>query len=457
MKSGNSYLKLLGARILSELNDIKRTPEAAAEELGLTQEFMDGVLSGEKEIEDSLKLIRLMGDSYPIDESDLYLVPNDTVHGVKIMRASDSKKSRRIFDRPNKDGIRTPYYDYRDTAMSKLAAFKPEWIQELRVVSDSDPENPDVVYNNGHFMHQMTFFIGPVNFYYEINGKKYCREMNTGDSNYITPFFRHSFTNRNKDEFALIVAVTFGGNVRRAQKEIYSLGNKSSSYMLDFRNTNKAISQLIKQHIRNENFTEKSLLKQLNSIGIDIDLKLLLDENEPKNLTDLKKLADFLNVEVSDMLIPTYKPDEDVVIRHKKENEASFYPNDDLKLYRIFRLARSSKMPLLKGFSVDVLTDTPDLENGFESSLHQYIYNYGEEDAHFHWISEDQIITDTLKAGDSAYVQPFVKYAFGCTSEKEARIFTVGISGAIDLATQKELSYFSSMERVIYETKKWFN
>ncbi len=75
------------------------------------------------------------------------------------MRAADSKRSSRIFTRRNKSGERTPYYEYRDSAMSKTSPFKPEWIKELRVVKDSDPENPDVAYNNGHFLHQLTFFI----------------------------------------------------------------------------------------------------------------------------------------------------------------------------------------------------------------------------------------------------------------------------------------------------------
>ena len=38
-------------------------------------------------------------------------------------------------------------------------------------MSDNDPYNPDVAYNNGHLMHQMTTFVGPVKFYWEVNGK----------------------------------------------------------------------------------------------------------------------------------------------------------------------------------------------------------------------------------------------------------------------------------------------
>ena len=56
--------------------------------------------------------------------------------------------------------------------MSRIGPFRPEWIKELRVVDDADPLNPDVQYNNGHLMMQTTFFVGPVNFYYELRREK---------------------------------------------------------------------------------------------------------------------------------------------------------------------------------------------------------------------------------------------------------------------------------------------
>ena len=72
----------------------------------------------------------------------------------------ESKASSRILTRKDKSGQQTPYYDYRDTAMSRLAPFKPEWIQQLRQVQDNDPLNPEVQYNNGHLMMQTSIFIG---------------------------------------------------------------------------------------------------------------------------------------------------------------------------------------------------------------------------------------------------------------------------------------------------------
>ncbi len=85
-----------------------------------------------------------------------------------------------------------PYYEYRDTAMSQIAPFRPEWIVELCRVDNNDSNNSNIQWNNGHFMHQFTYFIGEVNFYFmDTNGEKNVAVMNTGDSMYITPFVPH--------------------------------------------------------------------------------------------------------------------------------------------------------------------------------------------------------------------------------------------------------------------------
>jgi len=191
----SEYLKSIGARILSEANDLKRTVESMAVDLNIDSEYLQQVTSGNCTREDTFKIINLIEKTYPVDSSDLLLINDDCQNGILYFSADESKKTSRVFDRVNKQNKRTPYYEYRDTAMSKLSPFKPEWIKELRVVSDSNPSNSDVAYNNGHFMHQVTFFVGPVNFYYIVNGEKHCKEMNTGDSNYITPYIPHSFAN----------------------------------------------------------------------------------------------------------------------------------------------------------------------------------------------------------------------------------------------------------------------
>ena len=174
MENSLNSFKRSGYNFLSLLNDIKRRPEDAAQELEVSIEEIELIIAGKKNI--SSKLIEKAVEIWPVNERDFYIIHDDCPTGILIMKSEDSKRSSRVFNRLNRLKIKTPYYEYRDTAMSKIGSYKPEWIKELRIVEDNDPYNPDVIYNNGHFMHQITFFVGPVNFYWEVKGKKYCRE-----------------------------------------------------------------------------------------------------------------------------------------------------------------------------------------------------------------------------------------------------------------------------------------
>jgi hypothetical protein len=61
------------------------------------------------------------------------------------MRAKESATSARIIERGG-----GPYHEYRDTAMSRLASYRPGRIKKLGVVGDDDPGNPAVIWNSGH-------------------------------------------------------------------------------------------------------------------------------------------------------------------------------------------------------------------------------------------------------------------------------------------------------------------
>jgi hypothetical protein len=154
------------------------------------------MFAGERSLDYCNAVILKLADTYPVSLASLWVEKDDTVAGVSIFKAANSDASVRRMTRVDKDGNFTPYYDYYDTAMSKLGPYRPERIVELRRVSDARGDNPDVALNNGHMLHQTTFFVGPVNFYYQVDGKTHCLEANTGDSNYITPFVPHSFTTR---------------------------------------------------------------------------------------------------------------------------------------------------------------------------------------------------------------------------------------------------------------------
>ena len=449
--------KLIGARILSEANDLKRTISSFAKEIDYDEGRLNRIIQGDCDFKEIREVIERMGRNYPIDASDFYLYEDDCPCGIKIMQAEESKQSSRIFDRKDRNGQRTPFYEYRDTAMSKSGPFKPEWIKELRVVDNNDPENPDVAYNNGHFLHQMTFVIGPVNFYWELRGKKFCAEMNTGDSNYITPFWPHTFASRDPEQLALIIAVTYGGDVRRAQKEFYMMGRSSiRDYQLDMSSHEKATSQLIQQHMANENLTIETLQNIIDQEGLRLKLTEVLEGQQKLSIEDLEALASCLNIELGDLFIPETVAEQDVIVKNKSDEESCYFPNEQSKLYKINSLARCSKMASMKGFDIEILAQEAQLDTPFVSSLHSYVYNYGDSGTNVKWMKDEESFEDTINPGDSLYLKPFVKHAYANTSGRNAKLLVVRVSGAVNITTQKELSYFADTDRVI-ESKCWFD
>jgi len=453
-----NFLKLQGAKILAEANDLKRTIEALARDIGLLPGFVQNVVDGNAPWSDVQEVLTRMGKTYPIDSAELTLMEDDSRNGVRVMRAAESAASGRVFSRKNRSGERTPYYEYRDTAMSKVGPFKPEWIKELRTVSDSEPNNPDVIYNNGHFLHQMTFFIGPVNFYWEVNGKRFCSEMSTGDSNYITPFWPHSFANRDPSQEAIIIAVTYGGEVKRTLRELYALGPSAvTGYKLEASSRSSGQRALIGQHLRNENLSLENFHERLRQRGAHaLAQKMEASPQTDLNATELGIIADTLDIELSDLLLPEHVNGNEVIVKKKDASEAYLFPDAQAPAYRIHPLARCRHMASVKGFDVEVLRMT-DLEDfDLDSSLHNYVYNYGTTPVGVSWRKNGRTEREVLNPGDSAYIQPFVQHGFTSMEPTSGKLAVVRAAGSVSVSVQRELSTFASVQRII-ESNCWFN
>ena len=238
--------KRIGQNFLSILNDIKRRPEDAAKELGISTNEVNEIIQGKQEL--TFDIVKRAIEIWPLNARDFFLITDDSPNGVKIMRSEQSEKSKRIMNRAGK-----PFYEYRDTAMSRVALFRPEWIKELCYVDDNDPNNPDAQWNDGHFMHQFTYFIGDVNYYYKgPDGQKKIAVTKTGDSVYGTPFRPHTFTTRHDAvKNGLILALTYGNKLAAdTQQELSAIGEELGiQFHLDFSSREKAFSSLLKFYI----------------------------------------------------------------------------------------------------------------------------------------------------------------------------------------------------------------
>ena len=438
--------KRIGSNFIGILNDIKRRPSDAAKELEISNEEIQNIINGQIRL--SSEIISKATKIWPVNARDFYVMHDDCPNGLKIMRCEDSVKSSRIMHRAGK-----PYYEYRDTAMSSVGPFRPEWIEQLCIVDDNEPNNRQVQWNNGHFMHQFTYFIGDVNFYYiDENGEKKVAIMNTGDSNYITPFTPHSFaTRKSARKNGLILALTYGNNLSGdSQHELSSIGKKlGKEFALDFSSKENASASLIKFHRNNSSLTLHELSKRTN---MDIEKLKDFENGKIPTYSEYAILAECLNVNVRDLL--SYdKISNEVVVQLHKNTKKWFYP-EDIKNYELVELANSNSLPYSKALEINVLNEndkTLDLKIG----LHQYGYNIGETDVSISYESDDGLKTDIIKPGDSFYLKPFVEHNF----RGKAKLLVLRISGRITGEPQRELSLMGKKKitRIVNESLQWFD
>lgn len=454
-----SQVLAMGACFLSEANDLKRPLSTVAVELNVSFSKIQGLLKGDLELNDALEVLRKMSLVYPVPLNDLWLEADDTTCGVRFFTREASEASARILDRPDVGG-RTPYYEYRDAAMSRCGQFRPEWIRELRVVDTPDPLDSRVQLNNGHLMMQTTLFIGPVNFYYKDASGVHCMEMNTGDSNFISPFVPHSFTSRDAGVDAIIIAVTYGGAVRRAFTEFARCGSSCVfSLAGDKRDPQLLRRSVMQRHLWAECITapELAVAAQLPETRC-----AEISDGQKATVEELRALAAALHVKLSDLWVSPFSDAEEVVLATAAECRKSSRLRST---YRMTPLVRTPHQPDMKTFDVEVL-DTALPGESLACGLHSFLYSFGSESVGFTWRGRSAI----LRPGDSAYVAPFVDFHFSvCTDTVEhnpngksrgdgRRIFLVRIPGHLTGETLSEFATFSAQgrDRVGAETMQWY-
>ena len=445
-KIPDSFLIRSGNNFLGILNDIKRRPEDAAEELGISIDEINLIISGQKNI--SSKLIEKAVKIWPVNERDFYIISDDCSTGILIMNADDSLKSSRIMERAGK-----PYYEYRDTAMSKTAPFRPEWILELCKVNDNDPNNPYAQWNHGHFMHQFTYFIGEVNFYYkDTEGKKHVALMNTGDSMYITPFTPHTFTTREgASENGLILALTYGSKLTGdVQQELSSMSiDCGSKFALDFSTIKNSSSSLLQYYYEISNLSMNEFENRTN-IPKETLIEFLSKKQIP-SFNDLTKIATALNVNCRD-LMPNDIIESKVIVKTHDKCQHWTYPENSN--YEFFELASTTSLPHSKAFEI-IINEFDDPKLDLKVGLHQYVYNVGKSKLKINWNYENKSYQKSLEPGDSAYVKPFVSHNF----RGNGKILILRIGGKIVGDSQRELSIVGreNTKRAISETMQWFD
>jgi methylphosphonate synthase len=391
-----------------------------------------------------------------LNERDLLPLHDDVPDGVRICRLADSLASERVLQRGGAD-----YYSYRDTAMSRVSTFRPEHIRMLQVVSDNDPRNSAVQWNDGHLLYQFTYFVGPVNYYYSWQGVSYCVEMNTGDSVWGVPFAPHSFTSRDAGRDAYILALTYGGNLLGdSQRELAVLGPDTAAG-LALPAASPAVSEPVAEARTLRALLQGRLLNPAEAArrtGLAASrIEQLCTGETPPSWNERHALAAGLGVSVRELLPRRTAVEHGVTVRHRADADQWCLPDAAAAAYRLRRLADDPIHPDTASFEITVVaTDDPDPEL-LRSHQHSYLYVLAGADVRLAWQHAGQTHNQLLQAGDSAYAVPGAGLSLA-TGGEPATVLLLRIGGAVTSEVSYALGGFTERQlgRYLAEDQGWY-
>jgi methylphosphonate synthase len=418
-------------RLRQILNDIKRDSSTAKKELNVSNTKLNKYLNTEKPI--NLNLIRKICSVYPIHPQEMISSKILFNKPFKYFSAASSKKTARILKRGKLD-----YYEYRDTVITNNSPFKPEWIRELCFVKNNNPQNKILEWNKGHLLHQLTYFVGKVNFYYidEYN-KKRVAVMNTGDTMYISPYTPHTFATRDKDLKAHIIAVTFTGKItNEIQNHLQGFKKDNLKDYISFNSLKGLVDRKLKDNCLNyptfeKMIKEKNLRKKILDKKISISLK--------------KKLSKYLDISFNSFE-HTISSKKTIIKKREECLEYNYPANKNGTI--IIDLLSLNYLSGCKMFQIKV--NNKSKSNFYDSSKHQYIYILKDNISFKH---NKKIIN--LKVGDSLYVKPFEKFKLYGNG---GSALIIRLEGNLSDQIIFELSKINSKNigRVINEKEKWY-
>ena len=435
-KSGEVLMKrkfeiFSSKRLRQILNDIKRNSDIARKELKFSKKQLNKFLNSDQSIE--VNLVKKICAVYPIHPQELISPKILYNKPFKYFSANSSKKTKRLIKRGGKN-----YYEYRDTVITNNSPFKPEWIRQLCFVKNNDPQNKNLKWNKGHLLHQLTYFVGKVNFYYmDKNNTKKVAVMNTGDTMYISPYTPHTFASRDENLDAHIIAVTFTGKItNEVQNHLQGFEKNNLKNFISFNSLKSLIDRKLKDNCLNYETFEK-IIKEKNL------RKKILSKKIAPNLKE--KLTDYLDISFNSFE-HTISSSKTIIKRKKKCLQYNFPSrNNGTKIIDLFSLNHLSGC---KMFEISVTNKSR--ENTFDSSKHQYIYILKDRISFQH---KKKIIN--LKEGDSLYVKPFEKFRLYGNG---GSALVIRLEGNLSDQIIFELSKINSknLGRVINEKEKWY-
>ncbi len=418
-------------RLRQIFNDLKRTSDVAKNELKISTKQLKSYLRKDKSLD--IKLVEKICSKWPIHPQELISSKILFNKPYRFFSNSKSRKSSRTIKRG-----KINYYEYRDTVITNNAPFKPEWIRQLCLVKNNKPNNKNLKWNKGHLLHQLTYFVGKVNYYYiDKKGNKKVAIMNTGDAMYISPYTPHTFASRDKNLNAHIIAVTFTGKItNEVQNHLFSFNKKNFKNFVSFKSLKDLVNMKLKDNCITysefeKTINENNLRKKLNSKKIALNLR--------------KKLREHLDINFN-YFFPKVLLGNTII---KKDNSCLkyFFPqkNKDYSIKNIFTFNYLSGLSM---FELKALKTKS--KSYLDSSKHQYIYVLNNN---LIFKYNNRVLA--LKEGDSLYIKPFEKFK---VCGKNGKALCIRLEGNLSDQIMFELSRINTkdLERVINEKEKWF-
>ena len=432
-----------GVLVRTCLNDLKRVPAVIEKETGLHQSVLKTLIDGkDMDRENVDSILRLLSHNYPVSLKQLVVDVDHSVEGVWHMSAAATTESGRVLDRVNGLEQKVHYYNYMDTATTSLSPFKPELIEQLVHVTDEDPMNPLVVMNKGHLLSQLTFFIGPVNFYSTVRGERQCKAMNTGDSCLITPYVPHSFTSRDPNQYAAIVAVTFSGYVRDALSDmVHHDIHQVMSHAGNRRDAAGVLRRKLERFSELRGMCVNDLLHALEAQGHSTEAVQSTFAGSAADPAVLDGISDILNVPRHMFEIAQLEPEQEVTYTAAAES------NGNMQQSTKYALASCKHQPEAGGYNWHLCG-----EEKCTSQFFNYIYNYGDQDVYLDWGESGQ---QTVSHGDSVLIKPFVQVKFEGTN---AKLVVCKAPGWLNESVMHECSLFAEegLLRMSTDTNQWW-